>query len=156
MMVSTLDTILLDPRVPAPVLDAVRDFLVLLASGPEDGTYELGAGARAILSRPVTVDPDTLPFETHRRVTDVHVVLSGWEAVHGASLADLAETGPYNEAEDYTLYAPVPGRSPALELRFVLGPRMLAVFGPGEAHKPRGTVGLPAAFRKAVLKVPSA
>lgn len=87
-------------------------------------------------------------FETHVRHVDLQYVAAGHERILHAPAAALEVETPYDEAADITFYAEPPFASSLL-----MRPGDLAVFFPGDAHKPGCMAGGRHAVRKVVVKV---
>ena len=87
-------------------------------------------------------------FETHVRHVDLQYVATGHERILHAPAAALTVETPYDEAADITFYAEPPFASSLL-----MRPGDLAVFFPGDAHKPGCMAGGRHAVRKVVVKV---
>lgn len=87
-------------------------------------------------------------FETHVRHIDLQYVADGHERIlHTPAVALTVET-PYDDAADITFYAEPPFASSLL-----MRPGDLAVFHPGDAHKPGCMAGGRHTVRKVVVKV---
>ena len=87
-------------------------------------------------------------FETHVRHVDLQYVAEGQERILHAPAAALTVDIPYDEAADITFYTEPPFASSLL-----MRPGDLAVFHPGDAHKPGCMAGGRHAVRKVVVKV---
>ncbi len=87
-------------------------------------------------------------FETHVRHVDLQYVASGHERILHAPADALAVETPYDDAADITFYAEPPFASSLL-----MGPGGLAVFFPGDGHKPGCMAGGRHRVRKVVVKV---
>jgi YhcH/YjgK/YiaL family protein len=70
-------------------------------------------------------------FETHRRYTDVQVVLRGREVMEFCQTAALHNHNAYDEAGDFQFFNASVGIT-----SISVGAREFTVFSPGEAHKP--------------------
>ena len=87
---------------------------------------------------------DKMPYESHRKYIDVHIVLNGKELIELAHISALEPSTPYNEEKDYLLYKNTPGD------QIHLKPGICAIFFPQDAHMPgigKGTI------QKIVLKI---
>lgn len=97
---------------------------------------------------------DTVPaaekqLEAHRRYYDVQFVVSGEELLQYAQLEGLDEAQPFDEGNDFGLYA-----TPERTTDVVLRAGDMAVLAPEDAHKPGCTLGeTPCHVRKIVVKV---
>jgi len=85
-------------------------------------------------------------LEVHRRYIDIHIPLSGSETIGWSPLGSVAvnSEAPFNEAEDYALYA-----APA-ECYFTLKPGDFCMVWPEDAHAPVIGEG---SLRKLIVKV---
>jgi YhcH/YjgK/YiaL family protein len=90
-------------------------------------------------------------FETHRRMIDIQVPVSGDEE-HGWCPAELLPKAEYDEAADMSLHDPVaPATNPSLATTyFTLRPGQFAIYFPSDGHAPAVT---PTGLRKAIFKV---
>ena len=87
-------------------------------------------------------------FETHVRHIDLQYVADGHERILHAPADALAVETPYDDAADITFYA-----EPAFASSLLMRPGSLAVFFPGDAHKPGCMAGGRHTVRKVVVKV---
>ena len=87
-------------------------------------------------------------FEAHVRHVDLQYLAEGQERILHAPAAALAVEKPYDEAADITFYAEPPFASSLL-----MRAGDLAVFFPGDAHKPGCMAGARHTVRKVVVKV---
>ena len=83
-------------------------------------------------------------LESHRKMIDIQIPLTGDETMGYAPLKEL-EPAPYDEAKDISFYK---GRSESL---VTVKKGMFAIFFPQDAHAPGVT---PTALKKAVFKIP--
>ena len=90
-------------------------------------------------------------FEAHRRYIDVQLLISGEEYVWVAPLsACSAPQGPFDDANDFVLYASAEGAQP---VKITLGSWLILY--PSDAHMPCMTIGhVPQMVRKVVVKIP--
>lgn len=90
-------------------------------------------------------------FETHRRMIDIQVPVSGCEEMGWCPAEKLPAT-TYNEATDMSLHDPVEGGaiSDLASTYFTLCPGQFAIFFPSDGHAPAIT---PSPLRKAIFKV---
>ncbi|MFZ4615011.1 MAG: YhcH/YjgK/YiaL family protein [Rectinemataceae bacterium] len=121
------------------------------------GTHPLG-DFQLVVSEPGLGEASVLPFESHRRNIDLHVVLEGHEAYECARIEDCRLSRAYEDRDDAALYE----SEVATSHRIVLGPGDAVVFFPEDAHKPKiQPAGMPVdsavapegSFRKAVVKI---
>jgi YhcH/YjgK/YiaL family protein len=87
-------------------------------------------------------------FETHVRHVDLQYVAAGHERILHAPADALSLETPYDDAADVAFYAEPPFASSLL-----MRPGDLAVFHPGDAHKPGCMAGGRHTVRKVVVKV---
>ena len=88
-------------------------------------------------------------LESHRKYTDVHVVLQGGELIRIWPSATLVPRQEYDADRDVIFYEP-PAEAPAiLDLR----PGHFVVLQPPDAHMPAIAAAAPARIRKLVFKV---
>ncbi len=121
------------------------------------GTHPLG-DLQIMVSEPSLGAASALPFETHCRNIDLHVVIEGHEAYECARIEDCRLSRAYEDGDDAALYE----SGAAASHRIVLGPGDAVVFFPEDAHKPKiQPAGMPVdiadapegSFRKAVVKI---
>ncbi|WP_336787715.1 YhcH/YjgK/YiaL family protein [Paenibacillus sp. MMO-177] len=85
--------------------------------------------------------------EKHEQYLDIHYLIEGAERIGWSPLeAGMIPSQPYNEADDFALYAPQ-----ADEQLLSLKPGMYAVFFPDDIHRPGMGDGSP--IKKAVVKI---
>ena len=87
-------------------------------------------------------------FESHRLYVDLQYVAAGHERILHAPVDGLAVATPYDPATDVAFYAEPPFASSLL-----MRPGDLAVFHPGDGHKPGCMAGGRHDVRKVVVKV---
>jgi YhcH/YjgK/YiaL family protein len=110
-----------------------------------DGRYPIeGERVFALVSRYHTGPATEKRFETHRRHLDLQYLAEGRERILYLPLGGLEVETPYDEAKDITFYA-----EPKFSSSLLMEPGDLAVFFPGDGHKP----GCMAGGRDPVLKV---
>lgn len=90
-------------------------------------------------------------FETHRRMIDIQIPISGSEE-HGWTPADQLPAASYNEQTDMTLHDPQAPKTPedVASTYFTLCPGQFAIYFPTDGHAPAIT---PVPIRKAIIKV---
>ena len=98
--------------------------------------FETGPQASAVL-------------ESHRKYTDVHVVLQGNELIRIWPAATLSVRQAYDADKDVVFYEPRSEAPVVLDLR----PGHFVVFQPQDAHMPAIAAAAPARIRKLVFKV---
>ena len=87
-------------------------------------------------------------FEAHRRNADVQWIATGAERILHAPAAELTVVEPYDAESDLVFFADPPASS-----SFLFRPGDIAVFFPGDAHKPGCMAGARDAVRKVVVKI---
>ncbi len=87
-------------------------------------------------------------FESHRVYVDLQYVAGGHERILHAPVDELTVETPYDAATDIVFYADPPFSSSLL-----MRPGDLAVFHPGDGHKPGCMAGGRHEVRKVVVKV---
>ena len=114
-----------------------------------DGRHDIdGDDVFALVSSYETGPSTEKRFETHVRHIDLQYVASGHERILHAPAAALTVETPYDEAADVAFYAEPPFASSLL-----MRPGDLAIFHPGDAHKPGCMAGGRHTVRKVVVKV---
>ncbi|MDO5563115.1 MAG: YhcH/YjgK/YiaL family protein [Synergistaceae bacterium] len=89
-----------------------------------------------------------VPFEAHKRMWDLQIVMAGEELIGCCPLADMYETVPYDEAADVAYYG---AKGPMLKLE----PGMAILVAPWDGHQPEVAVtGTPTHVKKLVVKLP--
>jgi YhcH/YjgK/YiaL family protein len=111
-----------------------------------DGRYELdGDRLVAIISRKIGKPVQEALLESHRRMIDIHFLLSGIETIGWRPVADCATIRtPYQEENDSVLYADAP------DLWTTVPPGSFVVFFPEDAHAANVS---PGPLHKVILKV---
>jgi YhcH/YjgK/YiaL family protein len=86
-------------------------------------------------------------FESHRKETDVQILLEG-EELMALSWRDLAaNASPYDESSDCVLF----DGEPTVVMQ--AAPGRFAIFFPGDTHISQVAIGEPAAVKKVVFKI---
>ncbi len=101
-----------------------------LPSNPQEGTFDLGGGVRALILRYPTAAAATGRFETHRMYVDLQYTLAGCEGLEWAPRETLEPFGEYDEAKDLCFYNP---GAPAC--RVVARAGVFSIFTPIDAHR---------------------
>lgn len=114
-----------------------------------DGRHPiLGDDVFALVSTYDTGPSAEKRFETHVRHVDLQYVAEGHERILHAPADALEVDTPYDDAADVAFYAEPPFASSLL-----MRPGGLAIFFPGDAHKPGCMAGGRHTVRKVVVKV---
>lgn len=114
-----------------------------------DGRHAIdGDDVFALVSTYETGPSTEKRFETHVRHIDLQYVADGHERILHTPADALTVETPYDDATDVAFYAEPPFASSLL-----MRPGDLAVFHPGDAHKPGCMAGGRHTVRKVVVKV---
>lgn len=114
-----------------------------------DGRHEIdGDRVFALAARYETGPSTEKRFESHRAHADVQLVADGAERILHAPAARLTVAEAHDPAADVTWYA-----EPSFASSLLMTAGDLAVFLPGDAHKPGCMAGGRHAVRKIVVKV---
>jgi YhcH/YjgK/YiaL family protein len=131
-----------------PVYEAVvyaRDKAGSMPVGDHDLDGDrLSARVQAYSTQPV----ELRQFESHRKYTDVQVMLEGCERQDVAPAQDLIPIGEFDEAKDV-----VKLEAPELFSTIHLEPGWFVVYFPQDNHRPNCCIGEPANVRKVCMKV---
>ncbi len=115
-----------------------------------DGKYPIdGDTIFALVQTVETAGHDGKVFEAHRKFLDVHIVLEGQEK-QDVALMDHAEAEmvqEYSEQNDAMLFKTEDFST------VILKPRMFAVYGPSDGHRPCLCVNGPEKIRKVCVKI---
>ena len=134
----------LGPRIAAGLA-----WLRALDELPDDGRHAIdGDDVFALVQRYATGPSTEKRFETHRRYIDLQYVASGDERILHTPAGALEVAVPYDDANDITFHAEPPFASSLL-----MRPGDIAIFHPGDAHKPGCMAGARHDVRKIVVKV---
>lgn len=88
-----------------------------------------------------------IPFEAHRKLWDLQLVLEGEEMIGTAPLETLTETTAYDEANDIAFYK---GNGGSVKL----SRGVAALLAPWDGHRPGANVGeTPSHVKKIVVKL---
>jgi YhcH/YjgK/YiaL family protein len=111
-----------------------------------EGRYELdGDRLVAVVARKTGKPLQEALLESHRRMIDIHFLLSGSEAMGWKPVGDCATAKtPYEESDDCIFYAD----APVIWADVPAG--SFAIFFPGDAH---ATMVSPGQLHKVILKV---
>lgn len=147
MLFDTLDNL----ELYIPVLPKLRKVIEIMDRGlpyeAEPGKYTTDdPDVRYVVSSYMT-NTEPTQFESHRKETDVQIVLEGQEliALTWRELADKAT--PYDAASDCVLL----DGDPTVVIQATTG--RFSVFFPGEPHKPGVAIGESSAVKKVVFKI---
>ena len=95
-----------------------------------------------------TKDVSLVPFEAHRVLWDLQIVLSGCEFIGYAPLEELTESVAYDEVRDIAFYS-------GSGQDFILRPGMAMLLAPWDGHRPGVSAGDTASHvKKVVVKLP--
>jgi biofilm protein TabA len=127
---------------------ALRREVLALAPGASH-KRDLGGGLVAIEQAYDSAPAGPQKFESHEKMIDIQMVVSGEEWMEIGPLADFTVTEPYVAERDVTFYA---YHDPAARLLANAG--RVAIFFPEDVHRSQICVGAPRPVRKTVIKVP--
>ncbi|WP_039056774.1 N-acetylneuraminate anomerase [Enterobacter sp. Bisph1] len=148
MMLAELQS-LASSGLPAALVNALS---LALAARPEErtpGQYALqGEEIFMNVMQFATQEPEQKKAELHEQFIDIQLLLAGEERILFGVAGSARECEQMHYAEDYQLCRAIEG-----EQSIVLKPGMLAVFMPGEPHKPGCAVESAGEIKKAVVKV---
>lgn len=137
------------PAEAAQRMEMALDYLRGFDPTTPDGRHPLlGDEVFALVQRYETGPATAKRFESHRRHLDVQWLAEGEERILHAPVAHLVPAGEYDPEGD-VLYYEEPGQSSSLLLR----PGDVAVFHPGDGHKPGCMAGGRHRVRKVVVKI---
>jgi YhcH/YjgK/YiaL family protein len=114
-----------------------------------DGRHAIeGDDVFALVSSYQTSPATEKRFESHRVYVDLQYVAAGHERILHSPVDELVVETPYDSATDILFYADPPFASSLL-----MRPGDLAVFHPGDGHKPGCMAGGRHEVKKVVVKV---
>ena len=115
----------------------------------EAGRHEVGGGVYAMIDKSMSLPPEKVEFEAHRKYIDVHYMISGQVTTGYAPVEKLKLRTPYNEKDEAAMYY-----VPANYTKVKLYPGMFAVFFTGGGHMPNCHLDGAHQLHKVVVKVP--
>lgn len=127
-----------------------------------DGTHKAGACDITVMSLTTRLWREAR-YETHRRLCDVHMALSGREWFLTAPIAAMAPDGDFDVPGDIGFHRPLPAVRPdggamaecRETARLTLTPGIFVLVFPWDAHMPALAVDdRPAPLRKCIAKIP--
>lgn len=146
MIIDTLDNLSFYAQLN-PLINRVMDFL--LANDlyeMEDGKYPIvGDDLFLNLTTAKSKDPNEAVIETHRKMIDIQIPLSGAETYGYTPLCDLPEAD-YDNENDISKMPDILGQSYVTCL-----PGMFAIFFPQDGHAP--CISTDPTIRKAIFKM---
>ena len=89
-------------------------------------------------------------FESHRKWIDIQYMIRGGEYIEWSEECDLEKNGNYDQKKDVQFYK---AQKRVTNSRFHLFPGSLAVFFPGEPHRPQISDKKNRSVFKAVVKI---
>ena len=133
----------------APGVEAGLAWLRTFDPALPDGRHPIdGDRVFALVSSYATAPATEKRFETHRDHLDLQYVAAGRERILHAPAHTLTVAVAYDPAADIVFYA-----DPPFATSLLLGTGDLAVFLPGDAHKPGCMAGGRDDVRKVVVKI---
>ena len=136
-----------------PLFAAVADFLRAtdLATLPTGITHIQGDDLYINVQEAPVKSRQEARFETHRRMIDIQIPISGDEE-HGWAPATLLPQAPYNAETDMTLHDPAAPQTPEdiATTYFTLRRGQFAIYFPSDGHAPAVTT---TGLRKVIIKV---
>lgn len=136
-----------------PLFAAVADFLATtdLSTLPTGITHIQGDDLYVNVQEAPVKTRQQARFETHRRMIDIQIPISGDEE-HGWTPAHLLPQAEYNAESDMTLHDPTPPLTPVdiATTYYTLRRGQFAIYFPSDGHAPAVT---PTGLRKAIIKV---
>ena len=145
MYYSVLDDI---NRLPLNVRKLVQEFMKQDIINRPCGKYGLVDERYFIIMESCTKEPEKLNFEAHSKYGDIQIVLSGSEIIeYLPGDAEVVLKEDRLEKDDVAFYTSADTSVPLL-----LKPGRVAVFYPGELHKPGCNSPRKETVRKAVIK----
>ena len=132
-----------------PGMEVALDYLRHWDPATPDGTHLIdGDRIYALVSSYASHPATERRFEAHRRNADVQWIATGMERILHAHTPELTVVEEYDEKEDLIFFADPPASS-----SFLFRPGDIAVFFPGDAHKPGCIAGGSHPVRKVVVKI---
>jgi biofilm protein TabA len=132
-----------------PGMDTALAYLRAWDPATPDGRHPIdGDRIYALVSSYASHPSTERRFEAHRRNADVQWIATGLERILHAPTPDLTVVEEYDPVEDLVFFADPPASS-----SFLFRPGDIAVFLPGDAHKPGCMAGASHQVRKVVVKI---
>ncbi len=149
MIYDTIDNAGKYAAICAP-LNSILDFAAAVTPATPTGKHELAGSVFAIVGRYATEPAEERLFESHRKYTDVQIVVEGRERIDVAPLAVAVSTEAYNEEGDCAMH-----RAPAeWTSQIALTEGTFVILDPSDAHKPNCTLDEMCNVTKVVGKIP--
>ncbi|HEL8025810.1 TPA: YhcH/YjgK/YiaL family protein [Escherichia coli] len=127
---------------------AIIDFSRKLIINCQDtGKYEINEDAFIIIADDYTDSPDKKKWEVHEQYIDIQILLNGIEYIGFTNSSMVVEENYLNE-KDIAF-----GSIQSNENILLLEPGALAIFYPGEPHRPLCSKGKRELVKKAIVKV---
>ena len=131
------------------LLEAVRLAVQAQPQQCEPGRYDLqGDDIYMNVMRFATQPAESKKAELHEKFIDIQILLEGEETIHYGVVDSARECETWHHEEDYRLCSTI-----ADQQQVVLTPGMIAIFLPGEPHKPGVQVADRVEIKKTVIKV---
>ncbi|ELO1963505.1 TPA: DUF386 family protein [Escherichia coli] len=113
----------------------------------ETGKYEINEDAFIMIIDDYTDEPDSKKWEIHEQYIDIQILLEGREYI-GFSNNSMVVEDNYLDEKDIAF-----GSIQLSENMLLLEPGELAIFYPGEPHRPICSKGEKGGVKKAIVKV---
>ncbi|HAV8296920.1 TPA: DUF386 domain-containing protein [Escherichia coli] len=126
------------------IIDFSRELII---NCQDTGKYEINEDAFIIIADDYTNDPDTKKWEVHEQYIDIQILLNGKEYIEFTNSSMVVEENYLNEKD--IAFGSIQSNQNIL----LLEPGELAVFYPGEPHRPLCSKGKSELVKKAIVKV---
>ena len=132
-----------------PVWTTLMQWVENESSMAADGDYTV-AGCKVMISSMTSEPWGTAPFEAHKEMVDVQMMLAGREYLYTAPAQGLSPKAPYDAEKDVVFFTEMPK-----VVRVTLEPGIFALVFPWDAHRPSVAYeDGPSAVRRLVAKIP--
>ena len=133
----------------SPNLAKGFDWLAKFDPATPDGRHDIdGDNVFALVQSYESGPAAEKKFESHRKYTDIQLVVSGTETMLYTPITALQPSTEFDLKKDIVFYAETADTTPLL-----CPAGTFAVFFPQDGHKPCCTAGTPMPIRKIVVKV---
>lgn len=152
MVIDSLETIKHHVGIEKYLRDSIEQVLTMGLFSLPLGDYLLGNGKIIvkIMDREL-LSPSEKRYEVHQDYIDLHIPLSGFEAIGYVNKEGrMTNITPFDLGNDIGFSEP---SEKNIETWINIPPGGVAIFYPGEWHKPACTLSVGAMLRKAVVKI---